>query len=129
MKAAHFGSMDVNYRPEMVHLRENNKWEKADFIDSKMLRNRVEHLDSRNLSSQYEKDIEVSIFLVSLQLYVIVVMIIPTRRLPSVWKTPSHDADYTTHVSPAFFGIESQTGPVILIYVHFSNIITNQCHK
>lgn len=57
MKAAHFGSMDVNYRPEMVHLRENNKWEKADFIDSKMLRNRVEHLDSRNLSSQYEKDI------------------------------------------------------------------------
>ena len=56
-------------------------------------------------------------------------MILPTRRLPSVWKTPrcsnrsirrqSHDADYTTHVSPAIFGIESQTDSVILIYVHF----------
>lgn len=57
MKAAHFGLIDVNYRPKMVHLGEKNKWEKADFIDRKMLRNRVEHLDSRNLSSQYEKDI------------------------------------------------------------------------
>ena len=123
MKAAHFGSIDVNYRPKMAHLGEKNKWEKADFIDWKMLRNRVEHLDSRNLSSQYEKDIRSFNVLSELANF----MLLLWRSYPhedylqyekqidaltEASEEPSHDADYTTHVSPAIFGIKSQTDSV-----------------
>ena len=113
----------------MVHLGEKNKWEKADFIDRKMLRNRVEHLDSRNLSSQYEKDIRSFNILSELANFILLLW----------WSYPHEDyLQYEKHldalteasedqvmtqitqlVSPAIFGIESQTDSVILIYVHF----------
>ena len=140
MKAAHFGSIDVNYRPKMAHLGEKNKWEKADFIDWKMLRNRVEHLDSRNLSSQYEKDIRSFNVLSELANFMLLLW----------WSYPHEDyLQYEKHLDALTEASEDQvmtqiTQPMsplqslvlnpkqIQSYSHmciFSNIITNQCHK
>ena len=140
MKAAHFGSIDVNYRPKMAHLGEKNKWEKADFIDWKMLRNKVEHLDSRNLSSKYEKDIRSFNVLSELANFMLL-----------LWRSYPHEdylqyekqIDALTEASKdqVMTQITQPMSPLqslvlnpkqIQSYSHmfiFSNIITNQCHK
>ena len=130
MKAAHFGSIDVNYRPKMVHLREKNKWEKADFIDRKTL----------NLSSQYEKDIRSFNILSELANFMLLLW----------WSYPHEDyLQYEKHLDALTEASEDIvmtqiTQPMSLLqslvlnpkqiqsYSYmciFSNIITNQCHK
>ena len=75
-----------------------------------------------------KKTLEVSIFLVSLPTLCYCcddpthTKITFEKHLDALNRSirrPSHDADYTTHVSLAIFGIESQTDSFILIYLHF----------